>query len=212
MKYLYLLALFLCNIAHANPYNLVDYGDYTLDQNSGLEWLDTKFTKGKSYNQVLDLLESGQSLDGWRYASYNEFKQLFTSRGYSFDGTSKLTASTPTVDDDLFFITLIDALGATDTRSTRKDLLGLTSEDYKNNNEDSQYYGFIRSTYNTNNITSYANFSRYEDSASTATLASFLVRTATPVPEPESVIMMLLGLIYITRRVSQSNSNNLDRN
>ncbi|MGQ2966014.1 PEP-CTERM sorting domain-containing protein [Methylophilus sp.] len=205
MKYLYLLVLFLCNMAHANSYNLVDYGGYTLDQNSGLEWLDTSFTKGKSYNQVLDLLGSAQSLDGWRYATYDEFKQIFTSRGYSFEGTSKLTASTPTVDDDLFFITLIDALGATDTRSTRKDLLGLTSEDYKNNNEDSQYYGFIRSTYNTNNITSYANFSRYEDSASTATLASFLVRTATLVPEPESVIMMLLGLAYISRRASQSN-------
>lgn len=205
MKYLYLLVLFLSNMAHANSYNLVDYGGYTLDQNSSLEWLDTSFTKGKSYNQVLDLLGSGQSLAGWRYATYDEFKQIFTSRGYSFEGTSKLTASTPAVDDDLFFITLIDALGATDTRSTRKDLLGLTSEDYKNNNEDSQYYGFIRSTYNTNNITSYANFSRYEDSASTATLASFLVRTATPVPEPESVIIMLLGLIYISRRASQSN-------
>jgi hypothetical protein len=205
MKYLYLLVLFLSNTANANSYSLVDYGSYTLDQNSGLEWLDTSFTKGKSYNQVFDLIGKGQTLSGWRYASYDEFKQIFTSRGYSFEGTSKLTASTPTVDDDLFFITLIDALGATDTSSTRKDLLGLTSEDYKNNNEDSQYFGFIRSTYNTSNITSFANFSRYEDSASATTLASFLVRTAMPVPEPESVVMMLLGLIYISRRVSQNN-------
>jgi hypothetical protein len=206
MKYLYFLLMFICNMANANSYNLVDYVDYTLDQNSGLEWLDTSFTKGKSYNQVLGLLGSGQSLSGWRYASYDEFKQLFTSRGYSFEGTSKLTASTPTVDDDLFFITLINALGATDTRSTRKDLLGLISEDYKNNKEDSQYYGFIRSSYNTSNITSFASFSRYGDSASTATLASFLVRTATQVPEPESVAMIMVGLIYITRRVSKNYS------
>lgn len=200
MKYLYLLTLFLCNTVNANSYNLVDYGDYTLDQNSGLEWLDASFTKGKSYNQVLGLIADGQSLAGWRYASYDEFTQLFTSRGYSFEGQSKITSSIPRTYDDLFFNTLIDLMGATDPRSTHKDLLGLTSEDYKNNNEDSQYYGFIRSTYNINNIYGYANFSRYPDNASTATLASFLVRTAIPVPEPESVAMMLLGLIYISRR------------
>lgn len=202
MKYLYPLVLFLCNIANANSYNLVDYGTYTLDKNSGLEWLDTSFTLGKSYNQVLGMLGNGQSLEGWRYASYDEVTQIFTSRGYNLDGTEKITATTGKIDDDLFFITLINLLGETDYSSTQKDLLGLTSEDYKNRNEDSQLYGLLRSTYNTSNSFSSVSFSRYDDSRSSTNLASFLVRVATPVPEPESVIMMLLGLIYISRRAS----------
>lgn len=201
MKYLCLLLILLCNTVNATTYNLVDYGSYTLDENTGLEWLDTSFTKGKSYNQVLDLLGNGQALEGWRYASYDEFKQIFTTRGYSINGTTEITAGTGPIHDDLFFITLIDYLGATDTHSEKKDLLGLTSADYKNQTEDSQLYGLVSSTYNKPTINSYVSFSRYNDSRSASNLASFLVRVTTPVPEPESIAMLLMGLVFVRMRL-----------
>lgn len=197
MKKLLFTLLFVSNLSHASLYNLQDFGSYTLDKNTGLEWLDTSYTIGKSYNQVLALTAAGQSLDGWRYATFDEVQDIFTTRGYSFSGTSKLTSSTTIINGDLFFLTLIDLLGATDTRSNRKDLLGLTAEDYKNNNEDSQLYAFMRSTYNTPNIFGYANFSRYEDNRSASTLASLMVRNVSPVPTPETWVMMLTGLVFI---------------
>lgn len=207
MKHLLLLLMFLCNTANASSYNLVDYGTYTLDQNSGLEWLDTSFTQGKSYNQVLALLGNGQALEGWRYASYDEFKQIFTSRGYHLNGTSDITAVTGKIDNDHFFITLIDLLVATDTGTDKKDLLGLTSGDYKNRDEDSQLYGLITSTYVKPTIYSSVSFGRYNDDRSAANLASFLVRVATPVPEPESMAMLFSGLMFAGWRARKHRSN-----
>lgn len=207
MKHLLLSLMFLCNTANAASYNLVDYGTYTLDQNSGLEWLDTSFTQGKSYNQVLALLGNGQALEGWRYASYDEFKQIFTGRGYSLNGTSDITAVTGKIDNDHFFITLIDLLGATDTGTDKKDLLGLTAEDYKNRDEDSQLYGLITSTYDKPTIYSSVSFGRYNDDRSAANLASFLVRVATPVPEPESISLLFAGLMFAGWRARKYRSN-----
>lgn len=197
MRKLLLGLLLTSNFANANTFNLQDFGDYTLDGNSGLEWLDTSFTIGKSYNEVLSMTAAGNSLDGWRFATYDEFTSVFTSRGYTFVGTSKITANVPVQSNDPFFITFINLLGATDINSTTKDILGLTSEDYKGLREDSQYYGFIRSGYNSNNITSYASFSRYEDNRAAPTIASFLVRSVSPVPAPNTWGMMLTGLMIV---------------
>lgn len=197
MRKLLLGLLLTSNFANANTVNLQDFGDYTLDGNSGLEWLDTSFTIGKSYNEVLTMTGSGNSLDGWRFATYDEFTSVFTSRGYTFVGTSKITANVPAQSNDPFFITFINLLGATDINSTTKDILGLTSEDYKGLREDSQYYGFIRSGYNSSNITGYASFSRYEDNKAAPTIASFLVRSVSPVPAPNTWCMVLTGLIII---------------
>ena len=207
MKHFLLLLIFLCNTANAASYNLVDYGTYTLDQNSGLEWLDTSITQGKSYNQVLALLGNGQALEGWRYAHYDEFKQIFTSRGYSLNGTSDITAVIAKINNDPFFITLIDLLGATDTTTDKKDLLGLTAEDYKILDEDSQLYGLITSTYNKPAIYSSVSFGRYNDDRSATNLASFLVRVATPVPEPESIAMLFAGLMLACWRARKHRSN-----
>lgn len=207
MRKLLLGLLLTSNLANANTFNLQDFGDYTLDGNSGLAWLDTSFTQQKSYNQILALLGHGQALEGWRYASYDEFKQIFTSRGYSLNGTSDITAVTGKIDNDHFFITLIDLLGATDTGTDKKDLLGLTAEDYKNRDEDSQLYGLISSTYDKPTIYSSISFGRYNDDKSAANLASFLVRVATPVPEPESIAMLFAGLMFAGWRARKYRSN-----
>lgn len=209
MRKLFLGLLLTTNFANANTFNLQDFGEYTFDKNSGLEWLDTSFTVGKSYNEVIGMTSSGNSLEGWRFATYDEFTYIFTSRGYSFIGTSKITANVPSQTNDPFFITFINLLGATDINSTTKDILGLTSEDYKGLREDSQYYGFIRSGYNASNITSYASFSRYEDNSAGPTIASFLVRSVSPIPETDTWVMLLTGLISLgvsikTRRNSLS--------
>lgn len=197
MRKLLLGLLLTSNFANANTFNLQDFGDYTLDGNSSLEWLDTSFTIGKSYNEVLTMTGPGNSLEGWRFATYEEFTSVFTSRGYTFVGTSKITANVPAQSNDTFFITFINLLGATDINSTTKDILGLTSEDYKGLREDSQYYGFIRSGFNSSNITSYASFSRYEDNKAAPTIASFLVRSVSPVPAPNTWGMMLTGLMIV---------------
>ena len=95
MRKLLLGFLMISSVGNASTYNLQDFGDYTLDKNSGLEWLDTSFTIGKSYNEVLSMTAAGNSLEGWRFATYDDFTAIFTSRGYSFDGTEKITANVP---------------------------------------------------------------------------------------------------------------------
>lgn len=198
MKKLLLGLLMASSVGHASTYNLQDLGDYTLDKNSGLEWLDTSFTIGKSYNDVLALTTAGQSLEGWRFATYDEFTSIFTSRGYSFGGTSKLTADTSIQNNNDFFVTIIDMLGPTKNLTSTKYILGLTAEDYKNRQLDAQYYGIIHTNYNSSNTASYAAFSVYDDSKGDPTLASFLVRSVSPVPAPNSWIMMLTGLIIVS--------------
>jgi len=58
-------------------------GDHklTLDSNTGLEWLDIDQTLNKSYERVTFLLGTGQTYEGFRYATEQEFTALVANAG-----------------------------------------------------------------------------------------------------------------------------------
>lgn len=58
--------------------SLIDFGTYTKDSSTGLDWLDMSFTDGLSYNQVSTAIAGG-SLNGWRFATSSEFDGLINS-------------------------------------------------------------------------------------------------------------------------------------
>jgi hypothetical protein len=83
----------------AAPLPFVDYGWYTHDPNTGLDWLDVTTTANLSYETVTGRMASGGSakgvsLEGWRYAlaaEVTEFAGAFagapgSSLMYDYDG------------------------------------------------------------------------------------------------------------------------------
>ena len=58
---------------------LIDNGGFTTDTVTGLDWLDMYHTDGNSYNQTLNAISGGGSLDGWRFATSAEFDGLINS-------------------------------------------------------------------------------------------------------------------------------------
>lgn len=205
LKQILLAALLLgAQIANADTYNLEDAGTYTIDLNTGLEWLDLSFTRGQSYNEVLNQLSTNPTLSGWRFATYDEFTEIFTSRGYGFSGQTKLTGTTNLFISDLLFDRLISNLGATiNTGSDTVRARGILADDDSDGRRSFQYYGQINYTAGNFNY-GYAQIGRVLDDDSGPQLGSFLVRQSvtSPVPEPSSGILMTVGLaltIFVTR-------------
>lgn len=61
---------------------LVDYGGYTVDTNSGLQWLDVSTTFHRSYNDVsANLTNTGDAVYGYRYATLDDLKTLASDAG-----------------------------------------------------------------------------------------------------------------------------------
>jgi hypothetical protein len=57
---------------------IVDFGDFTRDTNSRLDWLDVTKTQGLSYAETQ---LSPYVADGWRFASRNELNGFFSNFG-----------------------------------------------------------------------------------------------------------------------------------
>jgi len=53
--------------------DIIDHQSYTTDTQTGLDWLDVTETINMSYNDVEKLLEPGKKLQGFRYATAEEF-------------------------------------------------------------------------------------------------------------------------------------------
>lgn len=66
------------NMSMALPIGFVDQGSTTLDQNSGLEWLDVAKTLGRSFLDVKAEIDSGTGLGAnqWRFATHTEFESM----------------------------------------------------------------------------------------------------------------------------------------
>lgn len=62
---------------------LVDYGYFTRDTSTGLDWLDVTETRALSYDYVSSELGAGGQFEGWRYATYSEFNQLLLNLGFT---------------------------------------------------------------------------------------------------------------------------------
>jgi hypothetical protein len=56
-------------------------GALTYDDQSGLWWLDLTETAGMSYSQVSAQLSTGGSLEGWRYATITEARDIYAQFG-----------------------------------------------------------------------------------------------------------------------------------
>jgi len=63
-----------------------DHGDYILDTESGLKWLDLNLTRNMSYNEVLAQLPPGGNLRGCRVPTKTERQTLFARLGLSPTG------------------------------------------------------------------------------------------------------------------------------
>lgn len=192
------LLLLSSNAAYATNNNLVNYGSYTRDLNSGLDWLDLTYTQGKSYNQITSELTSSSQYAGWRYATLNEFQEIFNSRGYTFSGSSIITKTTGDILDVDLFSTLISDFGVTETAGTRSISRGILDENYLNGGQNSQIFGEIRFNNKIPTI-SRAVLGKVLDTDSGSILGSYLVRQApvSTVPEPSTWALLIAGLSLI---------------
>ena len=57
---------------------LLDFGTFSTDDDTGLDWLDMSYTDGMSYNSVLAATNGG-SLDGWTIASSAQVVEMITN-------------------------------------------------------------------------------------------------------------------------------------
>ncbi|MGQ2964765.1 hypothetical protein [Methylophilus sp.] len=163
----------------------------TNDSKTGLQWLDVTLTT----NQTFDQVRQGEwSARGFRYATKAELQALFVNAGTPEDGLTH------------YFETesLIALLGATIVTTDRLGTYGLIGSDYFDNDITLQsqpigqtfsaqlgkldFYPYIGK----------AHFSGGHPFSNEASpyYGSFLVRAA-PVPEPESNLMLMLGLMTI---------------
>lgn len=172
---------------------LVNQGNNTLDTNTGLQWLDTNLTLGRSYNNVLANLNNGADVAyGYRFATRNEISQLMTDGGIANPCT--------TCSDPAALLNLIELLGPTSVISPDPSVpvyvYAYTADPWDGNNQwvAELYYGYFNGHW-----IYYANPSHGGLSKSFAfnNPGSFLVRDydATPLPAALPLFAGGLGVI-----------------
>ncbi len=174
---------------------IVSQGDYMQDDESSLDWLKVTKTKGKSYNEILYMLATGGSLEGWRLATRSEFATLVSNwLGFtppsSYNANSNLAALGG----------LINLLGKTGTEFAPLggSVAGDMMRGYVHDNG-----GFVRAVH----IAAYANSGKYYEKTEWKnsntrffTIGALLVKDSvvtTAVSEPASLGLIGLGLIGI---------------
>lgn len=65
-------------------------GTLTYDDRSGLWWLDLTETAGMSYSQVSAQLSTGGLLEGWRYATITEAREIYAQFGLTSGAATTL--------------------------------------------------------------------------------------------------------------------------
>lgn len=73
--------IFLAVFSTQTHANLVDFDEFLLDVNTGLDWLDITASAGMTYNEVLSEQGPGGLFEGWRYATLPDFNQLVIDTG-----------------------------------------------------------------------------------------------------------------------------------
>ena len=74
------VASLLLIVPFAASADLIDVGDTTIDDDTGLEWLDLTFTAGQSFNSIIGGF-GGFVADGYRFATAAEVLTLFANAG-----------------------------------------------------------------------------------------------------------------------------------
>lgn len=218
--------------------NIQDYGEYTFDTVTNMQWLDVTETRDLSYNQVQDRMVANGSLEGWRYATVSELDTLFLNFGMT-PVRSNCSYGNAFCDfslggDNLIIEQIINALGDTfdamaDSRGDSIDaapngagyvvgILGspshITGSYYTASVYDGEYVYRDTGAFNRDNSDEiYSVGGTYRPDQHALNVGSFLVRTAgvTEVPEPSGLSLLALGLVGLGFRVSvsKSESNNL---
>ncbi len=191
--------IFFILFTESSSATLVSKGDYVEDTTTSLNWLKINKTKGKSYNQILQEIAAGGTLEGWRLARESEFMALLIS----------LLGITPEekMNGDVrykYFKKLTDLLG-----TTLESTMGHPDPNIAIGSQSWSLTGLVESNdindIRLMNISSYKslgheaegffqNSTGYYSADDTGNFGVFLVKT-TPVSEPASLGLMGLGLI-----------------
>lgn len=170
-------------------------GLLTHDSDTGLEWLDLIATNLQSVNSVLGGY-GGYIQNGFRYATDDEVLALLTHAGIThFDGVLRVQDWPGTqLFQDLFGIT--NYISPNDPYYS----WGMTEPDF---GYQAAHLVFV-ATKPFGYAGGAARFESYgQPFSATDTVGSFLVRGVTPIPEPETWMMMVSGLAalaFVTRK------------
>ncbi|MCZ8254682.1 MAG: PEP-CTERM sorting domain-containing protein [Polaromonas sp.] len=215
------LALAACLATSANA-ALVKSNDVILDTATGLEWLNVRLPNGLSYQQVQSGV-GGWTLDGWRYASFDELSSLAnryigaSNGGYSSATESALSTSYAS-SADLFVQAFGMNLAFNDPRAlyninTYPGLRQISVQGFFMDRNSSnprlgtfEVTAVLEDTYGTYGpIDQFVPFGRWglfedflEPYRSGPNISSLLVRgTATEVPEPTPLLLAGVGLVAL---------------
>ncbi|MBL4898660.1 MAG: PEP-CTERM sorting domain-containing protein [Colwellia sp.] len=201
--------------------NIQDYGSFTRDLSTGMDWLDLTASRDLSYNQVQAQMLTGGTYEGWRYATVSEFDQIILNFGYTTIDKScpygNLVCDNNLVGDNKVIEDLIRVLGDTyDAFNDERDhywevaqdgggrLVGILGSNILNPHLDHRdMAGIVDDEYidrhggsltldNRDMINSLGGGQTSD--YSNGWTGSFLVR-ATEVPEPATLSLLTLGLV-----------------
>jgi len=210
------IGLILATNTHAA---IVDQGIYLTDTASGLEWLDVTESINMSRNQVSTELAAGGKFFGWRYATGAEFLHLASNAtGQSMTNPAAYYSLPINITLD----SLVAMLGST-LDAYYLHFYGRTYNDYLGNSSYSQHYtlgllsdevpnqtgtayfggylnDFNRNGYSQDGLQAYS--VGFGPDVKGYNVGSYLVRTTSAIPEPETLALIGLGLggIFAVRR------------
>ena len=179
---------------------IVDYGSYTADTDTGLEWLDLTATQGLSANYVSSQFGVGGSFEGYRYASMEELMVLFDHMGGTRDAGGYYLGGMS--GNETVAAMIVSLFGTTWTTTT---VYGATVNFSRGMVSDTRIYPFpppneyrheafiLTNTVTGDGSIDTALHENYVD-AFNENVGSFIVRTSS-VPEPASLALFSLGLL-----------------
>lgn len=182
----------------------------TYDSNTGLEWLDSTITDGRSFTEVNAGWGGWTTKSGFRHATMAELRELFFSAGV----TPNILYDTYSTPSDVTYvdriIDLTRLLGPTfiyedeGSPMQRRSVMGFVADDY---NDNPDYAGFGRYADIGFYQLGWTTYAWAQDGSSTQVqrsgqyggLGSFLVRESviTPVPEPTTLALSGVGLLAL---------------
>jgi len=185
----------MLNVANAG---IINNGDFTTVD--GADWLDMSFTDGKSYNEVLSLIQSGNTLFGWRVASFNEVEAMYRSFGYT---------ETPNDTSDQYYVTnngydqVLQHLGSTyNGGTTYAFTVGYVNNIGNNYSSQNTWQQVVQTGAISSNNNGFWRGDSWGNAQSNANsmIGTYLTRGGAVVPEPSTLAIFVLGIMGLASR------------